>query len=496
VYALLKSRSALLTGQVRPASRALLIAGAVLFAVTLGGYCAYLLTHLADGTLNPVDLHVYRLGGRVVAHVRPRYNPALAAPLYDWPGRGLQFTYPPFAAMVFTIFVPESWGLLPKLWLGVNVLALVATIWVTLGALGHRTGLARLGGALLLAAALFWTEPVQRTMYLGQVELVLMALIMWDLCQPAGRRWQGIGVGVAAGIKLVPLIFLPYLLLTRRYRQAAVAAAAFAATVIIGFAVLPADSRAWWLDGLLFKSSRTGFTGWEGNQSLQGIVTRLAGSIAAGQPIWIAVTLVVLAAGIGSAAILDRAGHRVMGVLACALTGLLVSPISWDHHWVWIVPGVTALVSYGVRANGWPRWAWLGGGALITALLGAWPGSLWGQPTDLGGFSEGLIWSPPNTSPGTFARLGDRPTYAEYHWHGAQLLVGNLYVLTGLAVLVVIVVMTVRIVMIRLRNASGGGTRRVSSPTGEGRSRRLIAPLAVRSAGVISAPSGGQAAIL
>jgi alpha-1,2-mannosyltransferase len=481
VSSLVPSGGARLTGQTRPASRLLLIAGAVLFAATLGGYCAYLLTHLSAGTLNPVDLHVYRLGGRVVAHVRPRYNPALAAPLYDWPGLGLKFTYPPFAAMVFTIFVPASWGLLPKLWLGVNVVAFVATIWVTLGGLGYRAGLTRVGSTLLLAAALFWTEPVQRTMYLGQIELVLMALVMWDLCQPAGRKWQGIGVGVAAGIKLVPLIFLPYLLLTRRYRQAAVAAAAFVATVLIGFAVLPADSRAWWLDGLLFKAGRTGFTGWEGNQSLQGIITRLAGSIAAGQPIWIAVALIVLASGIGSAVILDRVGHRVMGILACELTGLLVSPISWDHHWVWIVPGVTALVCYGVRATDWRRWAWLAGGVLIVALFGAWPGSLWGQPTDLGGFSEGLIWAPPNTSPGTFARLGDRPSYVEYHWHGFQLVVGNLYVLTGLAVLIVTAFLAARLAIGRLRKATGPGARPAGSSAGARRS---------------ASRSGGRAGIL
>jgi alpha-1,2-mannosyltransferase len=462
VSILLRSR-ARLAGTARPAGRTLLMAGAVLFAMTLAGYSAYLLTHLTLGTLNPVDLHVYRLGGRVVAHVRPRYNPALTAPLYDWPGSGLKFTYPPFAAMVFTIFVPWSWGLLPRLWLGINVLALVATIWVTLGGLRYRAGLARLGGTLLLAAALFWTEPVQRTMYLGQIELVLMALVMWDLCQPAGRWWQGIGVGIAAGIKLVPLIFVPYLLLTRRYRQAAVAAATFVATVLMGFAVLPADSRAWWLDGLMFQSSRTGFTGWEGNQSLQGIITRLAGSIAAGQPIWIAASAVVLAAGIASAVILDRAGHQVMGILAGALTGLLVSPISWDHHWVWIVPGVTALVCYGIRAAGWRRWAWLGGGVLIAGLFGAWPGSMWGQSTDLGGFSEGLIWAPPNTDPGTFARLGDRPSYVEYHWRGFQLLVGNLYVLTGMAVLVVIAVLAARLMLARLRRRPPGAPARPSA---------------------------------
>src|SRR6202000_1969009 len=108
---------------------------------------------------------------------------------------------------------------------------------------------------LLAAAAVFWTEPVIRTLYLGQVNLVLMALIIWDLCQPGTRRsggaqwWKGAGVAVAAGIKLVPLVFIPYLLLTRRFRAAAVACAAFAATVAAGFVGTPADSAPGWLGG-------------------------------------------------------------------------------------------------------------------------------------------------------------------------------------------------------------------------------------------------------
>ena len=92
---------------------------------------------------------------------------------------------------------------------------------------------------------------------MGQVNLALMALIIWDLCQPdtaASRWWKGAGVGIAAGIKLVPLIFIPYLLLTRRFRQAAVASGAFVATVAAGFVVLPADSAKWWFGGLFFNS--------------------------------------------------------------------------------------------------------------------------------------------------------------------------------------------------------------------------------------------------
>jgi alpha-1,2-mannosyltransferase len=433
----------------------LLIAGLVVFAVMISCYCTFILTHPMDRWLVPVDLHVYRLGGKVVAQSAPIYNPRFAAPLYDWPGTGLKFTYPPFAAMVFTVLLLPSWTLLLKLSIAANIAALSVAIWATLRALGYRAGSARLGGTLLLASALLWIEPVQRTLYLGQIELLLMALIMWDLSQPDRRWWKGAGIGIAAGIKLVPLVFIPYLLLTRRYRQAAVATATFAATVLIGAVVLPADSRAWWLDRLFLKGSRTGFPGWEGNQSLQALITRLSGSISTGQPLWLVAAFLTLVVGIASAVAFDRAGQRTVGVLTCALTGLLVSPISWDHHWVWIVPAVTVLVVYGIRARWSLRWAYLGGAGLLTAIFGAWPGFLWGQPLDLGGFSEGLIWNPPNTNPGTFAKLGDRPWYAEYHWHGFQLITGNLFVLTGLIVFVQLAVLAASTEAARRRVAAG-----------------------------------------
>jgi alpha-1,2-mannosyltransferase len=433
----------------------LLIAGVVIFAVMMACYCTFILTHPMDRWLDPVDLHVYRLGGKVVAHDAPAYDPRLAAPLYDWPGHGLKFTYPPFAAMVFTVLVLPSWTLLLKLSIAVNIAALAVTIWATLGALGYRAGSARLGGTLLLAAVLLWIEPVQRTLYLGQVELVLMALIMWDLSQPDRRWWKGAGVGIAAGMKLVPLVFIPYLLLTRRYRQAGVAAGTFAVSALLGAVVLPADSRAWWLDGLFLKGSRTGFTGWEGNQSLQALITRLSGSIAAGEPLWIVAAGVALVVGIASAVALDRAGHRTVGVLTCALTGVLVSPISWDHHWVWIVPAVTVLVVYGIRARRSLRWAYLAGAGALAAIFGAWPGFLFGKPLDLGGFSEGVIWIPPNTNPGTFAQLGDRPSFVEYHWHGFQLIVGNLFVLAGLVLFVQLAILAVSSEAARRHVAAG-----------------------------------------
>jgi alpha-1,2-mannosyltransferase len=426
------------------------LAGLIAFGVAAGIYIWYALTHRMPDWMEPVDLRVYRLGGFIAGHVRPWYQVHRSSPLYDWPGfHSLKFTYTPFAALVFTAATVLPLRLLEYTSLAVNTVATLLTVWVTLAAVGWPGGGAatgqgrpaaaslpkRAGLTLLVGAAVFWLEPVQRTLFLGQVELILMALIMWDLCQPDRRRWKGAGVGVAAGIKLVPLIFIPYLLLTRRFRQAAVAAGAFALTVLIGFAADPADSTRWWFGGLFVKGSRTGFVGWEGNQSLLGLITRLAGSVAAGQRLWIWAAIAVVVAGLAIAVLLDRAGHPVVAVLTCALTGILGSPISWDHHWVWAVPAVVAAVGYATRSRGALRVATAGLATVITGVFFAWPGSLWGEPNDLGGFSLGLIWAPPNTNPGTYYRRGDRPWFAEYHWHGLQLLSGNLYVLTGTGLL-------------------------------------------------------------
>ena len=133
------------------------------------------------------------------------------------------FTYPPFAALLFSSISFLPWTLLTRVSLAANVVFLLASAWFTFGLLGYRAGRARAGAALLLSAAVFLAEPVLRDIYLGQVELALMALVLWDFSQPDRRWWKGAGIGVAAGIKLVPLIFIPYLLLTRRFRQAAVA---------------------------------------------------------------------------------------------------------------------------------------------------------------------------------------------------------------------------------------------------------------------------------
>jgi alpha-1,2-mannosyltransferase len=423
----------------------ILVAGVSVFVVVLALWVLYAARHLLGYTLYPVDLGVYRDGGLIVRHISPPYDGRLAYPLYDWPqnNEALKFTYTPFAALFFAAVSVVPWSILPRLSQVVNLVALVAATWCTMGALGYRDRRVRAGGALLGAAAGLLTEPVFRTMYLGQINLLLMVVIIWDLRQPDSRPWKGIATGLTAGVKLVPLIFIPYLLLTRKFRQAALASASFIATLVLGFVVLPSDSRHFWLNGLFIQDGRTGFVGWGGNQSMRAIATRLAGSINAATVPWVVGVLLVTILGLICAAMLDRAGHTMLGLLTAALVGLLDSPISWDHHWVWVVPGMMVAAHYAVRAwrDGRRRGAF-GCAALVAGMLlvfAPWPGSLWSvHTTGPGNFTHGLIWAAPNTPVTKYVKYGDQPWFREYHWSGLQVLAGNAYVLAGLVLLVLL----------------------------------------------------------
>jgi alpha-1,2-mannosyltransferase len=395
-----------------------MLSGLLTLAAAIGLYLAFVFTHPAGAMLGGFDLRVYQGAGLVARH-----DPSQ---LYNWQlVPGARFTYTPFAALLFAGASFFPWAAAVWLMAVFSFLALLATVWMTAGQLGWA-GRRRLALVSTVTAAALWTEPVQRTLHVGQVELLLMALVVWDLCQPGGRRWQGAGIGLAAGVKLVPLIFIPYLLLTRRFRQAGVASAVFAATAAIGWAALPQASAQWWLGRDFLAASRTGFIGFVANQSLRGLFTRLAGSVNAATPGWLAVTVVIAVAGLLAAALLHTAGRPVPGWVTCALTGLLVSPISWDHHWVWIAPALALLADGVVRARGPARraqWVFLG---LLGLAFAAWP-RVWSHDSAL--VPWGLIWYPP----GTLSGLSAAGSHPEYSWRGFDLITGNLYVLGGLA---------------------------------------------------------------
>ena len=422
---------------VQAGGRTLLIIGAAVAAVAAILYLVALATHPMDAMLKGFDLQVY-LGG---AHEALHHSHSL----YTWEFEkhpGIQFTYTPFAALAFAAGLALPFTGLMAVVTVVSLFSLVATIWIAFRQLGWEKT-SRLGATMLLSGLLLWTEPVQRALFLGQVELVLMALVVWDLCQPDRRPWKGAATGLAAGIKLVPLLFIAYLLLTRRFKQAAVAAGAFVVTVIIGFIALPNASVTWWLDGNFFQAGRTGFVGSEQNQSLRGIMTRLIGSVNGTVAPWVLVAIVVGLLGLAAAVILDQRGYTFAGLMAAALTALLVSPISWDHHWVWFAPGLALIVDAAVRAgragqNGL-RAAWYALGAVVLLLFASWPDHLWNSRAGL--LQGGLV----NYAPSASFPSGDNPAYQEYHWHGLDLIFGNLELLVGLGLFVVVVAVAFRL---------------------------------------------------
>jgi hypothetical protein len=195
---------------------------------------------------------------------------------------------------------------------------------------------------------------------------------------------------------------------------------------------LPHASVNYWVDGYFLKAGRAGFVGSSNNQSLLGTLTRFAGSVAGGHNLWIAAAIVVGVLGLAAGALLHRAGRGFEGVMAVALTALLISPISWDAHWVWVGPGLALLVSGAIRAERGPaRAAWAGVAAFVAVAFAAWP-KVWAKGAGL--LFGGLLWYAPSTR---FAR-GDNPRFVEYHWRGLEVWAGNLYVFIGCGLLLLV----------------------------------------------------------
>jgi alpha-1,2-mannosyltransferase len=277
-----------------------------------------------------VDFSVYRQAATAVVHGRSPYGPL------DNPY--MLFVYTPFAALLVT---PLAWlgasGAL-AVWTFLSLLALVAAVWLALGLVDPDAGGRRRGRlALAIAVAALLSGPILSDIWLGQINIIILAAVLWDLAGSPGRL-RGVAIGIAAGIKLTPLIFVLYFLLTRQLRSAAVAGGTFLATMAVGFCLLPGPSRAYW-GGLFLQPQRALPPGAIlYNESLYGMFNR-SPLDTSGLP-WLepAIAAVVGVCGLTVAVWAYRRGREQAGIIACAVTGLLCSPITWMAGWVWCVP--------------------------------------------------------------------------------------------------------------------------------------------------------------
>ncbi|MGY5083795.1 glycosyltransferase 87 family protein [Streptomyces sp. 900105755] len=282
------------------------------------------------------DLLVYRAEGEAVVHGGDLYGFTVT----EW---RLPATYPPFAAV---LFAPAAWIPVPALkalFLAGNALLLAWLIALSARLAGRTAPLPLLCAATALA---IWLEPVFQTLLFGQVNLAITCLVLWDLSRPPGARAKGLALGIVAGVKLTPAIFIAYLFLTARRKEAATATASFAGTALLGALLLPAATVDFWTRRL-FETGRVGKAWIVDNQSLQGLVARATGSAAPGLA-WMLPAATLAATGLFLAVRARRVhGSDRWGILLTAFTALLVCPISWSHHWVWCVPLLAALLAEG-----------------------------------------------------------------------------------------------------------------------------------------------------
>ena len=299
-----------------------------------------------------IDMQVYQAGAQAWLHGDPLYSRGVLGSMF--------FTYPPFAAVFFAPLAVIPLPVLCVLWVAGNL----CLLWMIVRRCREVVGLPP-ELTLVFAGLAVWLEPVRTSLLLGQINLVLLGLVVFDLCRSRSSKWTGVGVGLAAALKLTPLLFVVYLLFARRWREAWTALATFAVTVVIGLLLVP-EAAHYWFGGVFGDSTRVGpVLNWS-DQSIHGMLARVLGESPSKLP-WLLVGGVVAVAGCGVAALVDRRGDRVLAIGLAGMTACAVSPFSWEHHWVWFIPVIIALA-----ARGLPWWVpglvFLAGLALPTAL--------------------------------------------------------------------------------------------------------------------------------
>lgn len=363
---------------------------------------------------NHIDAEVYQLGARAWLDGLHLYGPL--PPTES--GYQLPFIYPPFAALLFAPLAVLSKQQVIKVTVVVTTLALVASLALVVNAskalAPRRDQVLPITACLLPVATI--AEPVLETYGYGQISVLLMAMVLVDCLWRTGEGrklpWpRGLMLGIAAGIKLTPAAFLLFFLLRRDFRSIAWSFAGFAATVAIGLAASVPDSITFWTHEV-FTIGTTSFgkefagnvSVFAGNLTLHSMLAKFGlTGLALTAAFGLCAVVVLTLAGLGMVQAL-RERDLAFAVMINAIAELLLSQVSWSHHWVWAVPTLAMLTAAAVRNR-----------QLSLAVPTAFASAV---------FAYGPQWQIP-------AGNG-----AELKWTFRQQLVANSYVYLGLAFLV------------------------------------------------------------
>jgi alpha-1,2-mannosyltransferase len=301
--------------------------------------------------------------------------------IYDWvkPRTPYGFTYPPFAAVLMAPMAVVSFPLAVVVASIATAVSTAVVVWWLIEPTVRRMGWPQwyaLAVACCLAAAF---EPVRETFSFGQVNTLLLLLVVGDLLHGVakGRRWAGVGIGVATAIKLTPGVFILYLLVTRRWRAAATAIGAAAVATLAAAAIAPKASVLFWTS-TLWDTGRVGNPAYVANQSLRGLVARLPLTGHAGTALWLALAAAAFGCWVWRVRAAHAAGDERAGLALTGVFGCLVSPVSWVHHLVFLLPALALVVDAGLaaaRGSRGRRLLWFGLAAYVlmsSRLLWVW----------------------------------------------------------------------------------------------------------------------------
>jgi alpha-1,2-mannosyltransferase len=304
---------------------------AVLTVIALGLWALVALQLVTRVHLGiPLDFQVYRDGALNMVHRGNTYHTR-----FTW--AHLYFTYPPFALLLLSALVVSSPIAALATWWLLSVLALVTVIALCLREL---TALRRynlwLVAAAVGGASCLYLQPLRSNMNFGQINFFLMLAVAYDLIRVRNRS-RGILTGLAAAIKLTPLLYAFYFLLSRARASAGRAGGVFVVAGVVGWLVLPRDSVTFWFHQA-FSPERKGNPANPLNQSWFGFAGHVFASSSAWRDVaWVVLCAITLWFGLSLARRFIAQSRPVDALLALALTEVLVSPISWAHHWSWVV---------------------------------------------------------------------------------------------------------------------------------------------------------------
>lgn len=330
-------------GKSRQVDRTLVIGWRVAQALIAAGF-VYAGWRLLGHLPYRIDIEVYRMGARAWLDDHPLY--AGDVTFHTQIGLNLPFTYPPLAAILFS---PFAWLSFPAASIAITALTLVLLllstwlvldrldVWPTTAVTSEPAWLRRCWlAAGAVALSVMFLEPIQANFAFGQINVVLMTLVIAD-CVPRRTPWpRGVLVGVAIALKLTPAVFVVYFLVRRDRRAALTALASFLACTALGFVLAWRDSCEYWTV-TVHHTDRIGSAALNTNQNIAGALARVGMSHSTHFMLWTLACFAVLALTVWAA---RRTTYDLLALICVALFGLVVSPVSWSHHWVWALPTV------------------------------------------------------------------------------------------------------------------------------------------------------------